>query len=228
MAIVRPEAIDAAPVHGPKRSGGWREAAFLPREEWRRSRQGKKVAGRRCGKSIEAQPSFGQIKPREVAWPRSRTARKTLGDRLRKPKRDTPARPPPSLPQASAGRYRSDLASLSGVLCSASVGAVPKNTSMVLHDARRARSVADSLVIPTLDVSAGQHQHHTARRLWRSCCLSTCYPLHPERGVARPPASGIEPVRGETAQPVRAKPKSPAPRATPNYSLPRPRLNQSF
>jgi len=40
----------------------------LPREEWRRSRQGKKVAGRRCGKSIEAKPSFGQIKPREVAW----------------------------------------------------------------------------------------------------------------------------------------------------------------
>ena len=40
----------------------------MPREEWRRSRQGKKVAGRRCGKSNEAQPSFDQIKPREVAW----------------------------------------------------------------------------------------------------------------------------------------------------------------
>ncbi len=41
-------------------------------------------------------------------------------------------------------------------------------------------------------------------------------PLHPERAVAHPLASGIEPVRGETAQPVRAEPKSPARRATPN------------
>ena len=40
--------------------------------------------------------------------------------------------------------------------------------------------------------------------------------LHPERGFARPLASGIKPVRGETAEPVRAKPKSPTQRATPN------------
>jgi hypothetical protein len=29
MAICRPEAIDAAPVHGPKQSGGWRRGDFL-------------------------------------------------------------------------------------------------------------------------------------------------------------------------------------------------------
>lgn len=48
---------------------------------------------------------------------------------------------------------------------------------------------------------------------------STRIPLHPERGVAHLPASGIETVRGETAQPVRAKPTSPARRATLNPSL---------
>jgi len=59
--------------------------------------------------------------------PRSRTAQKdALATGSAHPRGDTPARPPPSLPQASAGRYRSDLASLPGVLCSASVGAVPK------------------------------------------------------------------------------------------------------
>jgi hypothetical protein len=35
----------------------------LVREECRRSRQGKEVGDRRCGKAIEAKPSSGQIKP---------------------------------------------------------------------------------------------------------------------------------------------------------------------
>jgi hypothetical protein len=35
----------------------------LVREECRRSRQGKEVDDRRCGKAIEAKPSSGQIKP---------------------------------------------------------------------------------------------------------------------------------------------------------------------
>jgi hypothetical protein len=39
----------------------------LPREECRRSRQGKEVGHRRCGKAIEAKPSSGQIKPSEAA-----------------------------------------------------------------------------------------------------------------------------------------------------------------
>lgn len=36
-----------------------RAGTFLSREEWRRSRQGKKVQERRCGQPIEAQPVFG-------------------------------------------------------------------------------------------------------------------------------------------------------------------------
>lgn len=35
---------------------GGREKTLLPREEWRRSRQGKKVLHGRCGKTIEAKP----------------------------------------------------------------------------------------------------------------------------------------------------------------------------
>jgi len=49
MAIDRPEAIDAAPACGPQHGEGCRLAALLFREEWRRSRQGKKVARRHCG-----------------------------------------------------------------------------------------------------------------------------------------------------------------------------------
>ncbi|OWV73541.1 hypothetical protein ATY75_30765 [Rhizobium sp. N122] len=32
----------------------------MPREEWRRSRQGKKVSHGRCGRTIEAKPFSGQ------------------------------------------------------------------------------------------------------------------------------------------------------------------------
>jgi len=43
------------------------------REECRRSRQGKEVGDRRCGKATEAQPSSGQISHQEANWPRSNT-----------------------------------------------------------------------------------------------------------------------------------------------------------
>ncbi len=45
---------------GPQCNGGWPGAAFLAREEWRRSRQGKKVADGRCGRTIEAEPVCDQ------------------------------------------------------------------------------------------------------------------------------------------------------------------------
>jgi len=111
----------------------------LPREEWR-SRgprglargvgcQGKKVAGRRCGKSIEAQPSFGQIKPREVAWDASPDS---PGDGWRQapPTHEGQPRSANSIPptQASAGRYRSDLAPFltsSARLCRSGLKKVP-------------------------------------------------------------------------------------------------------
>ncbi len=44
----------------PEQRGGRPGAAFLSREEWRRSRQGKKVADGRCGRTIEAQPLSDQ------------------------------------------------------------------------------------------------------------------------------------------------------------------------
>jgi hypothetical protein len=63
MAIDGPGAIDAALGFEPERSGGRRAPTCLVREECRRSRQGKEVDDRRCGKAIEAKPSSGQIKP---------------------------------------------------------------------------------------------------------------------------------------------------------------------
>ena len=64
MAVDGPGAIDPHP-EGPEQSGGRPEAAFLFREEWRRSRQGKKVAeavaGIRARRRPSAPPAFGQI-----------------------------------------------------------------------------------------------------------------------------------------------------------------------
>jgi hypothetical protein len=39
----------------------------LAREEWAKPR-GRKSDGRRCVQAVEAQPFFGQIKPREAVW----------------------------------------------------------------------------------------------------------------------------------------------------------------
>ena len=77
MAICRPEAIDDAPA---RRAGAERRMAavrrlLVAREEWanRSPRawsagckpRGRKSHRRRCDQAIEAQPSFGQIKPSE-------------------------------------------------------------------------------------------------------------------------------------------------------------------
>lgn len=59
MAVDRIGDDRTAPL-GPERSGGRSEAAFLSREEWRHSRQGKKVGDGRCGRTIEAQPVSDQ------------------------------------------------------------------------------------------------------------------------------------------------------------------------
>lgn len=59
MAVDRIGDDRTAPL-GPERSGGRPEAAFLSREEWRHSRQGKKVGDGRCGRTIEAQPVSDQ------------------------------------------------------------------------------------------------------------------------------------------------------------------------
>ncbi|WP_206778579.1 hypothetical protein, partial [Komagataeibacter intermedius] len=59
MAIDQPEASGRAPRRGRSAAEDGRAGTFLSREEWRRSRQGKKVLERRCGQPIEAQPVFG-------------------------------------------------------------------------------------------------------------------------------------------------------------------------
>jgi hypothetical protein len=63
MAVCRPKAIDDAPIFGPERSGGWRRRDFLASRGMGEA-QGKKVSPAAiAAQSIEAQPSFGQIKP---------------------------------------------------------------------------------------------------------------------------------------------------------------------
>jgi hypothetical protein len=62
MAIDGPGAIDAAVGFEPEPEDG-EARTCLVREECRRSRQGKEVGDRRCGKAIETKPSSGQIKP---------------------------------------------------------------------------------------------------------------------------------------------------------------------
>jgi hypothetical protein len=70
MAINRTKAIGDAPAHGPKQSGGRRKSEFLvprgmtPKASGEESRQSAVAS-----KAIEAQPSFGQIKPKErLQW----------------------------------------------------------------------------------------------------------------------------------------------------------------
>ena len=62
MAIDGPKAIDDAPACGPQQREGRQAGEFLALRGMGAA-QGKKLARRRCGKAIEAQPAFGQIKP---------------------------------------------------------------------------------------------------------------------------------------------------------------------
>ena len=68
MAIKGPEAIDDALACEPQHSEGWQAGNFLISRGMRHSRRGRKLTGRRCGKEIEAQPSFGQIRPSRGTW----------------------------------------------------------------------------------------------------------------------------------------------------------------
>lgn len=66
MAIVRPGASDDA-AEGPQHSGGRRNAAFLPREEWRLTARGRKlrasVAARRSRASARPRPDQARERP---------------------------------------------------------------------------------------------------------------------------------------------------------------------
>ena len=201
----------------------------MPREEWR-SRgprglargvgcQGKKVAGRRCGKSIEAQPSFGQIKPREVAWDASPDS---PGDGWRQA---------PPTQKGHPGSADSTLSTRAAIRRANGQRSGPLLPSLRCPS-RQPRRGPPKRAAPC---STKRSRCHRLRSTlpWSGACApdslswSLCAtrsirpaPLHPERGFARAaPASGIEPIRGETAQPVRAKPKSPARRATPKPAL---------
>src|SRR5271163_784917 len=94
MAIGRPEAIGDAPARGPERSGGWRRGDFLasrgmgepgsPRGKPRgvESPGEESLTGAVAAQAIEAQPSFGQIKPRRgrvVSVPNSILGRRRGG-----------------------------------------------------------------------------------------------------------------------------------------------------
>jgi hypothetical protein len=73
MAIGKPKAIDDAPV-GPERSGGWRRREFLVSRGMGFSPGEESLNAAVAAQAIEAQPSFGQIKPgrgRAVCAPNS-------------------------------------------------------------------------------------------------------------------------------------------------------------
>src|SRR5262249_10846759 len=63
MAICRPKVIAAAPVFGPERSGGWQRQDCLGPRGMRVSAGEESRAAAIAAQAIEAQPSFGQIKP---------------------------------------------------------------------------------------------------------------------------------------------------------------------
>jgi hypothetical protein len=64
MAIGKPEAIDDAPGCGPERSGGRRRGEFLASRGMPASPAGEEsLTDAIAFQAIEAQPSFGQIKP---------------------------------------------------------------------------------------------------------------------------------------------------------------------
>jgi len=64
MAICRPEAIDDAPGFGPERSGGWWRGEFLASRGMPARPAGEEsLTDAVASQAIEAQPSFGQIKP---------------------------------------------------------------------------------------------------------------------------------------------------------------------
>ena len=63
MAIGKPKAIDDAPVRGPERSGGWRRGEFLASRGMGFSPGEESLTDAVASQAIEAQPSFGQIKP---------------------------------------------------------------------------------------------------------------------------------------------------------------------
>jgi hypothetical protein len=93
MAIYRPEAIDDAPGFGPERSGGWRRGEFLASRGMPALPAGEEsLTDAVASQAIEAQPSFGQIKPlrgrvvrasnsilRRKTWPTSSAAHKWSG-----------------------------------------------------------------------------------------------------------------------------------------------------
>jgi len=174
--------------------------------------QGKKVAGSRCGKSIEAQPSFGQIKPREVAWDASPDS---PGDGWRQapPTHEGQPRSANSIPQtqASAGRYRSDLAPFlasSARLCRSGLKKVPA------AEIARARPNAPAAI----GLSTRKVEQRSSAPVFGAPCGQAVLqpPDSPGAGIRAPSRVKDQAQRGETAEPVRAKPKSPPQRATPN------------
>ncbi|KAA3497935.1 hypothetical protein DXM27_24640 [Rhizobium rhizogenes] len=65
MTVLRPGAIDAAPLR-PERSGGWPGAAFLAREECKLVCRGRKLRMAVAVRAIETKASFGHTKSIEV------------------------------------------------------------------------------------------------------------------------------------------------------------------
>jgi hypothetical protein len=64
MAIGKPEAIDDAPACGPEHRGEWRRGEFLASRGMPASPAGEEsLTDAIASQAIEAQPSFGQIKP---------------------------------------------------------------------------------------------------------------------------------------------------------------------
>ncbi len=225
MAILRPEAIDDAPARGPERSGGRRKAAFLPREECAEPGspgdlllgvvpQGKKVAGRRCdigdrGEAVlrPAQATRGRV-GRAPGQPGRRA-----GDRLRPPKRDTQARP--TAPSQRRPQHTADMAA---TRLPVSVHSLPVGRPGREPPERGCTTLDEAHPLPSASNPASSLVRASAPPFWPAADDTDVRPRPAPPGAGVRScflASGIEPVRDETAKPVRAEPTSPARRATP-------------
>jgi hypothetical protein len=107
MAICRPEAIDAAPVHGPEQSGGWRRGDFLASRGMGEA-QGKKVEPPplRLRRSRRSRPLARSAKERPWVARRTASSGEVVANLKGPAQEDRPAGRREGGPGVEKGRHR--------------------------------------------------------------------------------------------------------------------------
>ena len=209
----------------PQRSEGRREAALLLREEcgirgpratcrlgW--SRRGRKLPDAVAAKAIEAQPSFGQIKPGEDAWDAApRTGPETIWDTRHRSGLTHLCRATNRLnAKAAVGAFAATLPP--AVCASATSPGTARQSFHVTGIPRPSAPAARLLFAPPWSRRAS---HHAAVSQPQKTIAPTS-PPGAGRSLARVLCVRDRARRVETAKQVRAQPTSPGRRATPNSS----------